>query len=73
MRENKYHFNSKGQHHRIDGPAIECFNGTKSWFLNGQLHRGDGPAVEGVNGYKAWFIENNSIDTIDELLKLMNL
>jgi hypothetical protein len=25
-----------GQVHREDGPAVECNNGNKAWFLNGQ-------------------------------------
>jgi len=49
------HYNSKGQLHRDDGPAMEHANGSKAWYRNGQLHRDDGPAVECANGYKAWY------------------
>jgi hypothetical protein len=27
-----------GQVHREDGPAVECNNGNKAWFLNGQQY-----------------------------------
>ena len=27
---------SKGKLHREDGPAIECADGDKSWYINGQ-------------------------------------
>ena len=26
------------QLHRVDGPAIECTDGTKWWYLNGKRH-----------------------------------
>ena len=31
--------NAKGNLHRLDGPAIEYADGTKSWWLNGKRHR----------------------------------
>jgi hypothetical protein len=40
------HFNSKGDYHRTDGPAVEMAYGSRSWYINGKLHRLDGPAVE---------------------------
>ncbi len=43
--------------HRLDGPAVEWFNGYKEWRQNGLLHRLDGPAVEGINGPNEWYIE----------------
>lgn len=36
--------------HREDGPAVECENGIKEWWVDGKLHRVDGPAVEMPNG-----------------------
>ena len=27
--------NANGQLHRVDGPAIECANGDKEWWING--------------------------------------
>ena len=43
--------------HREDGPAIEWFDKTCSWYKNGVAHREEGPAIETVDGYKAWRIE----------------
>ena len=48
----KVWYNDRGQFHRVDGPAIEYANGTKSWYLNGKLHREDGPAIEWADGDK---------------------
>jgi len=28
--------NRNGKYHREDGPAVECVDGTKHWFLNGK-------------------------------------
>ena len=47
--------------HREDGPAIEYFSGSKSWWIDGKRHRLDGPAVERVDGYKEWWIEGTQI------------
>jgi hypothetical protein len=44
--------------HREDGPAVEYYNGDRSWWQNGNLHREDGPAVEWMNGDKSWWINN---------------
>jgi hypothetical protein len=49
-------YNEQGQRHREDGPAIDCANGDKEWFLNGTLHREDGPAIEWADGAKSWFL-----------------
>ena len=57
LSKNKIWKNDKGERHREDGPAIEWYDGTKSWYLNGFLHREDGPAIEGPNGFKAWFVD----------------
>jgi hypothetical protein len=40
------HRNEKGELHRVDGPAIEDTDGTRSWWVNGKLHRVDGHADE---------------------------
>ena len=47
--------NSKGELHRLDGPAEEWSNGSKAWYQNGQLHRVDGPAAEGAGGDITWW------------------
>ena len=49
------YYNTVGQLHRTDGPAIEYARGTKVWYQNGQCHRIDGPAVEGSGGTKRWY------------------
>jgi hypothetical protein len=33
---NKVWHNSKGEPHREDGPALECSDGTKAWYINGK-------------------------------------
>jgi hypothetical protein len=48
--------NSKGEHHRTDGPAIEWTNGDKAWCVGGKYHRTNGPAVELLNGKKVWWV-----------------
>ena len=45
-----------GKLHRVDGPAVECADGSSSWWLNGNLHRVDGPAVEWHTGSRQWFL-----------------
>jgi hypothetical protein len=45
-----------GKEHRENGPAIECSDGDKLWFLNGKLHRENGPAIEFANGIKNWYL-----------------
>ena len=42
----KRYYNSKGELHRIVGPAIEWSNGTKYWYQNGKLHRIDEPVIK---------------------------
>jgi hypothetical protein len=41
--------------HREDGPAIDCENGPKSWWIHGVRHREGGPAVEYANMERDWF------------------
>ena len=53
---NKRWCNAGGQLHRLDGPAVEWANGTKSWWVNGQCHRLAGPAYEVANGDKVWLV-----------------
>lgn len=44
--------------HRLDGPAVEWYTGTKYWYVNNKQHRLDGPAVERKNGTKEWWVDN---------------
>ena len=55
------HRNAEGNLHRVDGPAIEYANGTKSWFIDGERHRIDGPAIEWEGGSKEWYINHNDV------------
>jgi hypothetical protein len=54
-------FNDEGQLHRLDGPAKEWCNGSKSWWVNGKLYRLDGPAIEWSDGTKHWFIADQRL------------
>jgi len=42
--------------HRLDGPAVEWFDGSKEWWVDGKRHRLYGPAIIWHNGTKEWFI-----------------
>jgi len=50
--------NSEGKLHRTDGPAVECSNGTKYWYVNNMCHRLDGPAIEFSNGTQYWYVND---------------
>ena len=43
--------------HRLDGPAVEFADGSKSWYVDGKSHRLNGPAFEYSDGYKEWCID----------------
>jgi len=61
--------NENGQLHRLDGPAREWANGTKSWWQNGQYHRLDGPAMEHLDGTKHWYINGHRLTETEFLAK----
>ena len=48
------YYNSHGQLHRMEGPAVEWEGGSR-WYQNGKLHRTDGPAVVYANGTRYWW------------------
>ena len=50
-------YNAKDEYHRVGGPAIECADGGKEWYLEGKLHRSDGPAVVYIYGHRHWYLE----------------
>jgi hypothetical protein len=52
------YYNSNGQFHRLDGPAIVWTNGTKEWLINNKRHRESGPAIEYNNGTKFWYLND---------------
>jgi len=54
---NKFYYADKEMTilHREDGPAVECADGYKAWWINNKRHREDGPAVE-YCGHKEWYL-----------------
>jgi hypothetical protein len=67
-----YNLDYKKVLHRIDGPAIEWYDGTKEWFINGIRHREDGPAFEWANGIREWWLNGNrhSQQEFEKLIRL---
>ena len=55
-RGTRRYYNSAGQLHRLDGPAVVYAGGANAWYQNGLRHRTDGPAVECADGTKRWYI-----------------
>ena len=53
--------NSSDQLHRRYGPAVECLNGTKVWYINSKLHRTTGPAIEWPDGARAWYLDGQPL------------
>ena len=49
------YYNSAGQMHRDNGPAVLTTFETKIWMQNGLKHRTDGPAVVWFDGSKQWY------------------
>jgi hypothetical protein len=64
-------WSQNGNHHRVDGPAVEYANGDKVWYQNGLIHRLDGPAIELSNGSKEWYIKGKKY-TEEEFYKKIN-
>ena len=50
------YYNTAGQLHRTDGPAIEDAGGTRYWYQNGLLHRTDGPAIISKTGVSSFWL-----------------
>ena len=67
------YYNSAGQLHRTEGPAVLWADGTKLWCQNGLLHRTDGPAIEYADSSKAWYINGNPLteDEFNQAVKLL--
>ena len=57
------YYNSAGELHRDDGPAIECTNGRRCWYQNGLLHRTDGPAIEWAHGINEWWLNGKRLNS----------
>ena len=60
--------------HREDGPARECSNGAKYWYMNDKRHREDGPAIEWSNGSVEYWLNNKfySEKEFNELISKIN-
>ena len=61
---NRSEYYQNGKLHRLDGPAIEYFDGSEEYYQNGELHRLDGPAVEWSDGTKKW-CQNGELHRLD--------
>ncbi|MDP2696413.1 MAG: hypothetical protein Q8O87_04185 [bacterium] len=57
--------------HRVDGPAVECANGTKSWYISGKRHREDGPAIERADGSNEWHLNGRKLTEKEFLIKII--
>ena len=62
--DKKNYYNILGQHHRLDGPAIESPDGSKYWFQNDKRHNPNGPATIHPDGTQEWF-QNGQLHRID--------
>ena len=58
--------------HRVDGPAAEYANGSKSWYLNGKPHRLDGPTFKNAYGQGVWCVNEVIIFTVNKDGKILN-
>jgi hypothetical protein len=71
VRKDKYYYSdgttSSGYNHnktlhRVDGPAYEGADGSRSWWVDGKLHRVDGgPAVEWADGTRSWYVDGKRL------------
>ena len=50
------YYNSAGDLHRDEGPAVEFVDKSERWFQDGLCHREDGPAIVLANGNKEWYL-----------------
>jgi hypothetical protein len=62
-----YHLNIT--YHRNDGPAIECNNGDKCWYVHDKIHNDKGPSYIN-NGFKQWHV-NNKLQFINNTTKTL--
>jgi hypothetical protein len=54
-------FNSNGEYHRDDGPAVIYADGDKAWYQHGVRHRADDPAIIGADGTEYWYLNDNCL------------
>ena len=67
------YYNSKGQLHREEGPAVVYSGGSCEWWQNGLRHRIDGSAVEWYDGYKEWWLNGVPYTEQQYLAKIIAL
>ena len=67
------YYNSKGQLHREDGPAVVYSGGSCEWWQNGLRHRIDGSAVEWYDGHKEWWLNGKRYTKRNYLAQLKAL
>jgi len=68
----KKYRNSKGELHRLDGPAVEYPNGEKHWYKEGLWHRENSPAREWIDGSKEWWKEGKCYRIDGPAIELAN-
>lgn len=61
-----FYYKDKGKNirHRVDGPAMEWYDGGSRWLQNGKVHRMDGPAIIWPSSTKEWWIDGECITRI---------
>jgi hypothetical protein len=69
---NKRWFDSDGEFHRDNGPAVIYTNGYQSWWQHGSIHRDDGPAIEWGNGTSSWWVNDRRL-SFDEWLDKVDM
>jgi hypothetical protein len=57
-----------GNLHRLDGPAYEGVNGSKTWYVKGKIHCIGGHAVDYGDGSQDWAINDKIIITSTKIL-----
>jgi len=70
----KFYYKDKNKtiRHRIDGPAIEYADGSKSWWVDGKRHRLDGPTIEFADGDKVWWVDDVFIMHLNKNGQIIN-
>ena len=51
------YLDASGLEHRLDGPAFEYADGTRTWCVDGYTHRLEGPAIEYADGTREWCVD----------------
>lgn len=57
--QGSFQYNSSGELHNENGPAVIRTNGSREWFVNGKRHNNNGPAIEKPNGTKIYYQHGN--------------